>query len=82
MDSTDQQYMNGRGLIDQQGYYVYRNDRLIYEGGWLNLQGLNLDDKSKYARVEVNIPSQLDEEFKINFSKNSLVVPVELQKFI
>ncbi len=79
LDNIDQQYMNGRGLIDQQGYYVYRNDRLIYEGGWLNLQGLNLDDKSKYARVEVNIPSQLDEEFKINFSKNSLVVPVELQ---
>ncbi len=79
LDSDDQRYVNGRGLIDQQGFYVYRNDRLIYEGGWLNLQGINLDDKSKYARVEVDISSQLDEEFKINFSKNSLVVPVDLQ---
>lgn len=80
LDSIDQKYINGRGLIDQQGFYIYRNDRLIYEGGWLNLPGLNLDDKSKYARIEVLIQSCLDEEFKINFSKNMLVVPLPLQK--
>lgn len=79
LDGIDQKYINGRGLIDQQGFYIYRNDRLIYEGGWLNLPGLNLDDKSKYARIEVLIPSCLDEEFKINFSKNTLVVPISLQ---
>ncbi len=80
LDEEDQRYINGRGLIDQQGFYIYRNNRLIYEGGWLDLQGLSLDEKSKYARIEVNIPSDLDEDFKINFSKNALVVPVELQK--
>ncbi len=80
LDETDQKYINGKGLIDQQGFYIYRNSRLIYEGGWLGIPGLSLDEKSKYARIEVDIPSQLDEEFKINFSKNSLVVPVELKK--
>lgn len=80
LDDVDQRYMNGRGLIDQQGFYVFRNGRLIHEGGWLNLQGLSLDEKSKYARIEICIPSTLDESFKINFSKNTLVVPVELQK--
>lgn len=80
LDSIDQQYIKGRGLINQQGFYVYRNERLISEGGWLNLPDLELDDKSKYARIEVNILSNLDEMFKINFSKNSLTVPVGLQK--
>ena len=79
LDTVDQQYMNGKGLIDQQGFYIYRNSRLIQEGGWLNLKGLSLDEKSKYARIEVNIPANLDEDFKINFSKNSLIIPDDLQ---
>ena len=71
--------MNGKGLIDQEGFYIYRNKRLIKEGGWLGLDKLGLDDKCKYARIEVNIPSALDKDFKINFSKNSLDIPDELK---
>ena len=79
LDSTDQKYMIGKGLLEQQGFYIYRNRRLIHEGGWLNLPNLSLDEKSKYARIEVDIDSSLDEDFKINFSKNSLIIPDELQ---
>lgn len=79
LSPADQKYMEGKGLIDQQGFYVYRNDRLIYEGNWLSLPCISLDDKSKYARIEVKITSQLDKEFSINFSKNSLIVPDELK---
>ncbi len=79
LDSTDQKYMMGKGLLEQQGFYVYRNRRLIQEGGWLNLPNLSLDEKSKYARIEVDFDSSLDEDFKINFSKNSLIIPDELQ---
>lgn len=79
LSSRDQKYMEGKGLIDQQGFYVYRNNRLIYEGNWLSLPNISLDDKSKYARIEINISSKLDKEFNINFSKNSLTVPDELK---
>ncbi len=79
LSRTDQEYMLGNGLIDQEGFYIYRNKRLIKEGGWLGLEKLGLDDKCKYARIEVNIPSALDEHFKINFSKNSLDIPAELK---
>lgn len=74
----DQQYMQGNGLLEQEGFYIYRNNRLIKEGGWLNLDNIKLSTKSQYARIEVNIPITLDSEFKINFSKNSLIVPDEL----
>ena len=79
LGKQDQLYMIGRGLLEQSGFYIYRNKRLIQEGGWLNLDGIGLDDKSKYARIEVNIPSKLDKEFQINFSKNSLVIPDQLK---
>lgn len=77
LSKIDQQYMSGNGLIDQEGFYIYRNKRLIKEGGWLGID--NLDDKSKYARIEVEIPSTLDKEFKINFSKNSIEIPEDLK---
>ncbi len=79
LSKTDQSYMEGNGLIDQEGFYVYRNKRLIKEGGWLSLDKMGLDDKCKYARIDVEIPSALDKEFQINFSKNSLSIPEDLK---
>ena len=79
LSRVDQEYMLGNGLIDQEGFYIYRNKRLIKEGGWLNLEKIGLDDKCKYARIEVNISSAVDKDFKINFSKNSLEIPEELK---
>ncbi|MBO6073343.1 hypothetical protein J6P59_07115 [bacterium] len=33
LNQDEQNYMKGKGLSDQQGFYIYRNKRLIYEGG-------------------------------------------------
>ena len=75
----DQRNMMGRGLSEQQGFYVYRNNRLISEGGWLGLPGLNADNKSAYARIRIDISPKLDKEFKVNFMKNSLEIPDKLR---
>lgn len=83
LSSVDQSYMEGKGLMEQQGFYIYRNKRLIQESGWLSLPGLKLDNKSQYARIEVDITSNLDEEFDVNFSKSSIKVPDDLvSKFL
>lgn len=80
LSQKDKNYMIGNGLINQEGFYVYRNNRLIVDGGWLSLEKMNLDDKSKYARIRVDFPSSLDSEFKINFSKTKIEIPEELKK--
>lgn len=80
LSQKDKNYMLGNGLINQEGFYVYRNNRLIVDGGWLSLEKMNLDDKSKYARIRVDFPSSLDKEFKINFSKTKIEIPEELKK--
>ena len=68
----------GKGLSEQQGFYVFRNGRLISEGGWLGLDGMSISNKYNYARIRVDIPSSLDEDFQVNFVKNSIAIPNEL----
>lgn len=78
LDPVDQAYMSGKGLIEQSGFYIYRNKRLIQEGGWLSLPGLSADQKCEYARISVEIGTHLDKEFDVNFSKCQISVPQEL----
>lgn len=78
LDPIDQAYMAGKGLIEQSGFYIYRNKRLIQEGGWLSLSGLTADQKCEYARISVEIGTHLDREFDVNFSKCQISVPQDL----
>lgn len=78
LNVEDQNYFRGKGFLEQEGFYIYRANRLIYEGGWLNLKNISLNDKARYARVEIDIPNALDEKFKLNFSKDKVEVPEEL----
>ncbi|OEU42603.1 ATP-binding protein [Methanosarcina sp. Ant1] len=58
-----------RGWNDHQGFYVYRNKRLIVPGDWLGL-GFPKDDVHKLARIEVNIPNSMDSDWKIDVKKS------------
>lgn len=80
LSKVDQDYMVGKGLIEQEGFYIYRNKRLIQEGGWMDLPNIKSDQKCEYARIEVNIGTNLDKEFDVNFSKFKVIIPNELIK--
>lgn len=80
LSELDKNYMKGKGLIEQQGFYIYRNNRLIQEGGWLDLEGITADQKCEYARIEVLIGTNLDEEFDVNFSKCKVTIPQDLKR--
>lgn len=78
LSDKDRATITGYGLQNQQGFYIYRNGRLISEGGWLNMSGFQYDNKSNYCRIRVDIPSSLDKEFQTNFMKSSITVPFDL----
>lgn len=80
LSSEDQIEILGKGLEDQQGFHIFKNKRLIVNGGWLDLEGLKIDNKSNYARIRVSIPNELDLDFNVNFAKNSASVPSMLAK--
>ena len=81
LSQEDQAYMSGGGsnynLNKLQGFYVYRNNRLISEGGWI-LPEFDITDKTRYARIDVSIPSSLDKFFHINLTKTKVEIPNEL----
>jgi hypothetical protein len=63
-----------------QGFYVYRNDRLIRWGGWLTVKAV--DEHTKLARIALEIPSELDSYFQLNVAKSSLTLPIELKRLL
>ena len=60
-------------ITANQGLYVYRANRLIISGGWFGLT--RLSQLGKLARVEVNVPTSLDEEWSTDVKKSSLEIP-------
>ena len=80
---TDGEYENAGGpggWLDQQGFYVYRNDRLILAGDWLELPGFRKDEKHLLARISVDLPSSLDRLWSIDVKKATALPPLPLRQ--
>ncbi len=64
-----------RGWNAQQGFYVYRNQRLLAAGDWLNLHGLRKEEHYKLARIMLDIPNSMDEAWEIDVKKSRATPP-------
>lgn len=65
------------GYLRSQGFYVYRNRRLIISGTWFGLA--KHGELSKLVRVRVDIPNSLDEMWKITVDKSDAQLPSALK---
>ena len=61
----------------QQGFYFYRNDRLIQAGGWNRLR--TTDEHTKLARVSVDLPTGCEALFRVNVAKMRVSLPGNLR---
>jgi hypothetical protein len=61
-----------------QGFYIYRNERLLLYGDWLGLFGKN--EHYKNARILIDIPNKLDHEWKIDIKKATATPSVSIRK--
>lgn len=64
----------------QQGFYIYRANRMIQSGGWSGLR--TIDEHTKLARVALSFSPNLDEAFKINVAKMRVQLPAQLREEI
>ena len=62
----------------QQGFYIYRNDRMIQSGGWCRIR--TIDEHTKLARFALNFTSKIDGAFKIDVSKMYVQLPPQIRK--
>lgn len=70
------------GWTAQQGFYVYRNERLLLAGGWLGLgspRAWNREESHRLARIRLDIPNTADAEWKIDVRKSTARPPVPVK---
>lgn len=76
---NDSERLSGKeGYLRNQGFYVYRNFRLIIKGTWFRI--IPHGELTKLARVMVDIPNSLDEEWKITVDKSEAQIPAVVRK--
>jgi Histidine kinase-, DNA gyrase B-, and HSP90-like ATPase/Restriction endonuclease EcoRII, N-terminal len=74
--SKDAGYKLGGGQVAvRQGFYFFRNDRLIQAGGWNGLRDSESDPHLSLARVAVDLPPSLDRAFGLSLHKSNIDVP-------
>lgn len=73
------------GWTAQQGFYVYRNKRLLVAGSWLGLgtgRSWTKDEAHRLARIRLDIPNSADTEWKIDIRKSTARPPVALRGWL
>ena len=66
-------FAGAEGYLKNQGFYVYRERRLIIHGTWFGLA--RQTELSKLARVRVDMPNSLDRAWRIDIKKASAQLP-------
>ena len=71
-------YEGRNGYFQEQGFYIYRNRRLIISANWFRL--IPKREMTKLIRVKVDIPNTLDQIWKIDVKKSNAMPPVFVRK--
>ena len=66
------------GWNAQQGFYVYRNRRLLVAGDWLGL-GFAKEEHYNLARIMLDIPNSTDAEWQIDVKKSRAYPPAAVR---
>lgn len=76
---TEYQRLAGEeGYLQNQGFYVYRNQRLIIKATWFRL--IPKDELNKLIRIRVDIPNSLDHLWRIDIKKSQASPPEPVRR--
>ena len=68
---------SNKSLIDMEGVYVYRANRLILYGGWNGL--IKKFPRLQLARLRVDIGNSADHLLHLNVAKSAVIIPHDLK---
>lgn len=57
-----------KGWNEHQGFYIYRNERLLLAGDWLGM--FRKEEHYKLTRIQIDLPNSLDAEWQIDIKKS------------
>ena len=75
-NSDEDAYKLPGGANSRQGFYFYRNDRLIQAGGWNGLR--DADTHISLARMEINLAPGFDVDVSLDVKKMNVSLPSPL----
>jgi hypothetical protein len=78
VSKTEWKKYEGKGYHHEQGFYVYRNRRLIISATWFRL--IPKQELTKLLRVKVDIPNSLDHLWKIDVKKSNAFPPAGVRE--
>ena len=82
----DDEYINAggpKGWVSQQGFYLYRNRRLLIAGSWLGLGRVKSwpqEDAFKNVRIRLDIGNKNDTDWDIDIRKSAAKPPVYIKE--
>lgn len=77
---SDDEHREAAGVAGwnaNQGFYVYRNDRLLVAGNWLGVGGMK-EEHAKLARIALDFPVELDHHWQVDVRKSHVRPPAAL----
>ncbi len=80
-DMNEEEIQKIRYGNDNQGFYIYRENRLIYGGGWPHRLYIK-ESHLNLIRIELNFDHDLDEYFQIDIRKTRVIFPQALREKI
>lgn len=83
---TAEQYNYGKGPKDSwtahQGFYVYRNKRLLVAGDWLGIGNFKKEVHYDLCRLQIDLPNNCDDEWQIDIKKSLARPPLKFREQI
>ena len=67
-----------KSLMDMEGIYIYRLDRIILFGGWIGL--IKQSPRLQLARLKVEIGNNADHLLHLNVAKSQVIIPHDLKR--
>lgn len=83
---TAEEYNYGKGPKDSwtahQGFYVYRNKRLLVAGDWLGIGNFKKEVHYDLCRILIDLPNNCDAEWQIDIKKSIARPPLKYKEQI
>lgn len=71
-------YASDEGYTKSQGFYIYRNKRLIDHGTWFRLAPMS--DANRLARVQIDIGNESDHIWQVDVKKSRISPPSKIRR--
>lgn len=82
-DCTSEERAEAKHANNRQGFYVFRENRLIHNGDWLGIHSWGtLEPHLSLLRVEFDFDHLLDEAFMVDVKKSRILLDPELEEYV